>query len=264
MGGSKSAVHRWYKYCVEAGVFENIVHSAGRLVEERDGYRLYECFIDETFSKARGGGEGVGSTKAGRGVKIMIQVDARGLPVSVDTTSTSPHESKLVQRLFDFMLSAELSDRIIGDKAYDSDILDAELDASGVELIAPHRCNRKKENKTQDGRALRRYKRRWTVERTIAWMQHYRRLCIHWEKSTRLFQGLLHLACTLLLLKEVLGWALTRLSLCHHLLRDEQGHKKQSLQSGEQYVDPVQVNPIGRWPARSTAYRGAAGRCGRP
>ncbi|MGF1634053.1 MAG: transposase, partial [Phycisphaerae bacterium] len=56
-----------------------------------------------------------------------------------------------------------------------------------------------------DGRPLRRYKRRWKVERTIAWLQHYRRLCIRWEKSTAMFQGMLHLGCTMLLLKAVLG-----------------------------------------------------------
>jgi transposase len=203
--GSKSAVHRWFQRWVEDRVFETIMREAGRLVEERDGYRLYECHIDGTFSKARGGGDGIGSTKAGKGVKIMVLVDAKGLPVAVDTTSASPHESQLVQRLFDFMLTEETPERIIGDKAYDSDALDAQLDEQGIELIAPHRSNRKKQNKTQDGRVLRRYKRRWTVERTIAWIQHYRRLCIRWEKSTVMFQGFLHLGCTLLLLKEVLG-----------------------------------------------------------
>ena len=30
--------------------------------------------------------------------------------------------------------------------------------------------------KTQDGRPLRRYKRRWKVERLFAWLQNYRRL----------------------------------------------------------------------------------------
>ena len=54
--GSKSAVHRWFKRWMEEGVFEQILRSAGSLVEERDGYRLYECFIDGTFSKAKGGG----------------------------------------------------------------------------------------------------------------------------------------------------------------------------------------------------------------
>ncbi|MCB9866040.1 MAG: IS5 family transposase [Phycisphaerales bacterium] len=203
--GSKSAVHRWFKRWVEDGVFENIMRDAGRLVEERDGYRLYECFIDATFSKAKGGGDGIGCTRAGKGVKIMVLVDARGLPVAVDTASASPHESQLVQRLFDFMLTNDAPERIVGDKAYDSDGLDAELDAAGIELIAPHRRDRKKKHKTQDGRSLRRYKRRWTVERTIGWIQHFRRLCIRWEKSTLMFQGFLHIGCTLLLLKEVLG-----------------------------------------------------------
>ncbi len=203
--GSKSTVHRWFKRWVEDGVFEAIMREAGRCVEERDGFKLYECFIDGTFSKAKSGGDGVGCTKAGKGVKIMVLVDARGLPVAVDTRPANPHESRLVQQMFDFMLSTELPQRIIGDKAYDSDALADELAEDDIELIAPHRSNRKPENKTQDGRPLRRYKRRWKVERTIAWLQNYRRLCIRWEKSTRLFQGFLHLGCTSLLLNQVLG-----------------------------------------------------------
>lgn len=203
--GSKSAVHRWFKHWVEAGVFEGLMRGAGRLVEDRGEYRLYECFIDGTFSKAKGGGDGIGCTKAGKGVKIMVLVDARGLPVAVETASASPHESKLVQRLFDFMLTEETPERVIGDRAYDSDGLDEQLAEVGIELIAPHRRNRRPENVTQDGRPLRRYKRRFTVERTIAWFQHFRRLCIRWEKSTILFQGYLHFACSILLLREVLG-----------------------------------------------------------
>ena len=203
--GSKSAVHRWFTLWVRAGVFENLMRDAGQLIEDREGYRLYECFIDGTFSKAKGGGDGIGVTKAGKGVKIMVLVDARGRPVSVTTGSASPHESKLVQGLLDFMISPDSPRRIIGDKAYDSDALDEDLDAEDIEMIAPHRKSRKKANVTQDGRPLRRYKRRWTVERTIAWFQNFRRLCIRYEKSTMLFQGFLHLGCSLILLKQVLG-----------------------------------------------------------
>lgn len=47
---------------------------AGRCVEQRGGYRLYECFMDGIFAKARGGGEGV---------RIMVLADARGAPVAV-------------------------------------------------------------------------------------------------------------------------------------------------------------------------------------
>jgi len=111
----------------------------------------------------------------------------------------------LVQHLFDFMLTEEAPERIIGDKAYDSDRLDQEMAMYNIEMIAPHRANRRPENVTQDGRSLRRYSRRWTVERTISWIQNFRRLCIRWEKSTKLFQGYLHFSCALLLLKQVLG-----------------------------------------------------------
>jgi transposase len=138
-------------------------------------------------------------------VKIMVLVDARGLPVAIDTAPADAHESRCVRALFDFMLTEQTPERVIGDKAHDCDQLDEELAERGTELIAPHRANRKPENVTQDRRPLQRYRRRWKVERTIAWIQHFRRLGIRWEKSTKLFQGFLHLACTVLLLRQVLG-----------------------------------------------------------
>jgi transposase len=200
--GSKSNVHRWFLRWVKAGVFEQIMRTVGRVVEEQGSYRLYECFVDGTFSKAKAGGDGIGCTRVGKGVKIMVLVDAKGLPVAVHTTSANHAECGLIQELFGFMLPAQLPERIIGDKAYDSDGLDASLLEKEIEMIAPNRANR---SITQDGRPLRRYKRRWTVERTISWLQNYRRLCIRWEKSLLAFQGFLHLACSLILLKTVLG-----------------------------------------------------------
>lgn len=203
--GSKSSVHRWFTRWVQNGIFETIMREAGRCVEEAHGYKLYECYIDGTFSKARGGGDGIGVTKVGKGVKIMILVDAQGLPVAVKPAPAHPHESHLIQQLFGFMLTTQRPERIVGDKAYDSDKLDEELAAQGIEMIAPHRSNRRPENKTQDGRSLRRYARRWTVERTISWLQNFRRLCIRWEKSAVMFTGFLHLGCAYMLLKQVLG-----------------------------------------------------------
>ena len=203
--GTKSSVHRAFQRWVQAGAFEALLAAMGSILKERRGFKLYECYVDGTFAKAKGGGDGIGCTKAGKGVKIMIMVDARGLPIAVNTGSASPHESTLVAPLFDFMASVDFPEKLIGDKAYDSDRLDEELAAMNVEMISPHRSSRKPENKTQDGRKLRRYKRRWTVERTIAWLQNYRRLCIRWEKSTIMFQGFVHLTCSILLLKEVLG-----------------------------------------------------------
>jgi transposase len=203
--GTKSSVHRAFQRWVQAGAFAALLAAMGSIIKERRGFKLYECYVDGTFAKAKGGGDGIGCPKAGKGVKSMIMVDARGLPIAVSTGSASPHESTLVAPLFDFMVSVDFPEKLIGDKAYDSDRLDEKLAAMNVEMISPHRSSRKPENKTQDGRKLRRYKRRWTVERTIAWLQNYRRLCIRWEKSTLMFQGFVHLTCSILLMKEVLG-----------------------------------------------------------
>jgi IS5 family transposase len=64
---------------------------------------------------------------------------------------------------------------LIADRAYDSDPLDEELRRDGIEMIAPHRTNRRKPP-TQDRRRLSRYTWRWLVERFFAWIQWQRRI----------------------------------------------------------------------------------------
>ena len=91
--------------------------------------------------------------------------------------------------------------RLIGDRAYDSDPLDAQLASQGIELIAPHRYNRSKPA-TQDGRALRRHNRRWKIERLFAWLQNFRRLVIRWDYHAANFLGFVHLACIVILMRN--------------------------------------------------------------
>lgn len=95
----------------------------------------------------------------------------------------------------------EKPQRLIGDKAYDSDPLDALLAVQGIALIAPHRRDRKRKP-TQDGRVLRRYKRRWKVERLFAWLQQFRRLVVRYEWHEENFLGFAHLGCLKILLRQ--------------------------------------------------------------
>jgi transposase len=94
-----------------------------------------------------------------------------------------------------------LPKRLIGDRAYDSDKLDAELRAMGVEMIAPHHPTRK--TKTQDGRPLRRYRRRWHIERLFAWLQCSRRLVTRFEHKAANFLAFLKLRCVVILLRRL-------------------------------------------------------------
>jgi transposase len=131
----------------------------------------------------------------------MAMADRSGLPVSIYIESATPHEVTLVQSTLVEMVISEAPANLVGDNAYDSDKLDAELRQYGIEVIAPHRSNRK--NKTQDGRRLRRYRRRWKIERLFAWLQNFRRLVIRYERHAENFLGMAHLGCCLILLRHL-------------------------------------------------------------
>jgi transposase len=114
----------------------------------------------------------------------------------------SPHEVRLVEATLEDRFLPEYPVRLIGDRAYDSDPLDATLRTEfGIDLIAPHRPARTRPA-TQDGRALRRYKRRWVVERFFAWLHNSRRLVIRWERHVENFVGMLQLGCMRILLNR--------------------------------------------------------------
>lgn len=128
--------------------------------------------------------------------------DGASLPVAISTGSASPHEVRLVEETLDQSFLPEAPEKLVGDKAYDSDPLDERLKLErNIELIAPHKANRKKP-KTQDGRKLRRYVKRWRIERLFAWLQNYRRIQTRWEYHLANFQGFVHLGCILILLRH--------------------------------------------------------------
>lgn len=128
----------------------------------------------------------------------MAVADGTGLPLAVYAESASPHEVRLVEQTLCARFTDDRPQKLIGDKAYDSDPLDEKLAAFETELIAPHKANRKRA-KTQDGRKLRRYKRRWKIERLFAWLQNFRRVLVRFDYHDANYLGFVHLACIVIL-----------------------------------------------------------------
>jgi transposase len=148
----------------------------------------------------------VGRTKRGKGTKLMAMAtlaDRFGLPLAVCAASATPHEVTLVAATLDSRFVEELPARLIGDRAYDADPLDAALLELGVVMIAPPRRGRTRP-KTQDGRPLRRYKRRWKIERLFAWLGNFRRLVVRYERDALNYLGFVQLGCILILLRRYL------------------------------------------------------------
>ena len=140
----------------------------------------------------------------------MVVVDGQGIPLGNHLDSASPGEVKLLEKTLKTIAVPRCGQgrpknkpqRIIADKAYDSDPLRERLAKRGIELICPYRENNKKK-KYEDGRKLRRYKRRWTVERTFSWLGNSRRLVVRWDRDIVIYSAFFHVACLVLTLRRL-------------------------------------------------------------
>jgi transposase len=133
-------------------------------------------------------------------MKIGMAVERHGVPVGVLTDAANVGEPDLGERVLEQIPpEVELPDDVpvVADRGFDSDALRDELAESGFRLLAPHRKNRKKPSRN-DGRRMRRYKRRYVVERTFGWRHSYRRLLVRHEFYSFIYDGFVHLACALI------------------------------------------------------------------
>ena len=190
-------VHRRFQTWCRNETLRNVLTDIANELRDKGVLDEQECFIDATFAMAKGGGAEIGPTRRGKGLKIMAIVDRHGLPLSVSTHAANHHEVRLVQLCFDFyMIEAKTETSSADASSYTS----KGFRQDGVEMIAPHRSNRKMQ--TQDGRRLRRYQRRWLVERFFAWIQWQRRILVRWEYYPENFLGFVQLACLVILLRQ--------------------------------------------------------------
>lgn len=142
----------------------------------------------------------MGKTRRGAATKIMAIADRSGLPVSATIATGERHEVLLVQDAIDQRFTEACPEKLIGDKAYDSEKLEEGLAEQDIQLIAPAR---KVSRRQPDGRGLRRYKRRWKVERLFAWLLRFRRVSTRYEYKPENFLGFVHLGCLVTLLRHL-------------------------------------------------------------
>ena len=138
-------------------------------------------------------------------MKVEVVVERTGIPIGVATDAADVPETALAGVALAGIpagVPVPPGVPVVADRAYDSDPLRADLAGVGFTLIAPHRRNRKRP-KTADGRRLRRYKRRWIVERTFAWVHSYRRVVTRFERRVDLYDGFVHLACAFIALNRL-------------------------------------------------------------
>ena len=145
------------------------------------------------------GGKCVGKTKRGKGSKLVVVADGQGVPLALTVHSASPSETKMIEPTLDRL--KRQPDRLVLDKAFDSDGFRDRIAARGTYPIVPYR-KRAVSMKYGDGRKMRRYRRRWKVERTFAWLGNFRRLVVRYEHKHWVFRAFVHVACLLITLRQ--------------------------------------------------------------
>ena len=138
----------------------------------------------------------------------MVVVDGEGIPLGSKLESASPGEVTLAEPTLEKICvprggrgrPRKRPLRVVADKAYDSDGLRWRLLERGIVLISPHRRGRQKPS-LNDGRELRRYRKRWKIERTFAWLGNYRRLLVRYDHDIKMYEAFFHVACLLITLR---------------------------------------------------------------
>lgn len=194
-------VYRHFRQWQETETFSLIRDTILQILKE-SGKKFDVGFVDATFVRAVCGGNQIGNTKIGKGSKIMAIVDEESRPLAAFATSANPHEITLLADVIDDLPDGIKPSILVGDKAYDSDDHDESLRKQHIELIAAHKQNRRKPN-TQDGRKLKRLRKRWVVERFFAWMKPARRLLVRFDKNIAVFQAFLDVFAILTLIRNL-------------------------------------------------------------
>ena len=135
------------------------------------------------------------------GIKYVSEID-RGSGVGVTIAAANVPETELIEPSLDaIVVDCSDPEHLLYDKAADSDALRERLETRGIELVTPHRRNRRRAPR-QDGRALRRYKRRFKIEHLIQRLKVFRRIRVRYDYRSAVFEGFVQLACLLILLRE--------------------------------------------------------------
>ena len=187
---------------VEVGRFPEGLAALPARVGRTRGTRLEDSSGGRDVREGKKRGDCVGKTKCGKGTKVMTMVDREGVPLSLAVYSASPAEVSLIEPMLTHRVLAQLPKKLVYDRAADSDPLRQRLKDRGIELVCPHRKSRVKPP-TQDGRKLKPFERRWPVERTNAWLQHYRRILVRHEYRSENYLAFAQLASLLVTLRKL-------------------------------------------------------------
>jgi transposase len=201
--GSGMTCWRRLKEWQAAGVWEKLHRKLEALGSAGQGRRdrLGEIVIGLGERPRPRGGKKTGpnpTDKGKKGSKRHVVVDRGGIPLSVTHSAANVHDSKVLEEAIDAISPIRKPHRgrprkrpkkLHADKAYDFPRCRQALRKRG---ITPRIARRGIESSEKLGRY------RWVVERTLSWMNRFRRLKVRYERREDIHQAFLDLGCAMI------------------------------------------------------------------
>ncbi|MGC2833935.1 MAG: IS5 family transposase [Methylocella sp.] len=192
--GDWKIVHQRFGRWAKSGVFNRIFTL---LASDHDNeYMMIDATIVRAHQHSAGakknGEQAIGRSRGGLTTKIHALVDALGNPVALMLTPGQAHDLAGAEPLLDDIEPQAL----IGDKAYDADVLIETLARRHVTAVIPSKANRKILRPCDF--AL--YCERNLVERFFNKLKHFRAVATRYDKLARNFLAGVHLAAAMILL----------------------------------------------------------------
>ncbi|MBA4115558.1 MAG: IS5 family transposase [Actinomycetota bacterium] len=185
----------------EAGVWEKLHRKLLDRLGKADEIDWERASLDSSSVAAPGGGKKTGKNptdKGKQGSKRHVMVDRKGVPLAVMHTAANVHDSKALEETVDAVSPIRKPGRgrprkrpkkLHADKGYDFPRCRESLRKRG---ITPRIARRGIESSERLGRY------RWVVERTLSWLNRYRRLKVRYERRDDIHQAFLDLGCALI------------------------------------------------------------------
>jgi IS5 family transposase len=129
-------------------------------------------------------------------------VDRRGIPLSVTHSAANVHDSKVLEEAVDAIepikrprgRPRKRPKKLHADKAYDFPRCRETLRKRGITARIARRS-------IESSEKLGKY--RWAVERTLSWLNRFRRLKVRYERRDDIHQAFLDLGCALICWRHV-------------------------------------------------------------
>lgn len=165
---------------------------------------LKRASLDSATVAAPCGGEDTGRDPTNRGklgCKRHLVVDGRGVPLGVVVSAANVHDSRMFESALDAVPGIRNGRRgrpqrrplkLHADKGYDFQRCRSACWRRGIK---PRIARRGVESRSTLGR------HRWVIERTLSWLNRFKRLKLRYERCVDVHLALLFLACALICLR---------------------------------------------------------------